>query len=197
MSLHRKHDPLDNTLAALRSVYTEEPPPHIESLLKARMHMERRRKANRLWTAVAAVSAAAMLLTWLATRPLEERRRIAPITSAYQKPLASPAQESVANPVGVEHVAVARRPERPARRERQRPADPNREDASALAPFVAIPYTEPLAPSERLDIYRVQLPRRTLTLYGVPARAGDLEAPVTADVAVGSDGVVRAVRFVR
>src|SRR5205807_4666906 len=142
--------------------YTEEPPPRIESFLTGRLHAERRRNRIRLWWTVAAASAAAMLLTWLATRPVEERRRIPPVTSAYQKPLSSPAPESVTQPLGTEHVAVARRPERPARHNRQRHADPNREDASTLAPFVAIPYTEPLAPSERIDIYRVQLPRTTL-----------------------------------
>jgi hypothetical protein len=198
MSLHSEHDSVNEALAALRSLYTEEPPPHVESFLTVRLRSERRRKAIRLWRTVAAVSAAAaMLLTWLGTRPVEERRRIPPRTSAYQTPLASPAKEFVTQPVGASHVAVARRPERLARHKRQRPADPNQEDASIVAPFFAIPYTESLAPSEQVDIYRVQLPRTTLSLYGVPTRAGDLEVSVTADVAVGSDGIVRAVRFVR
>ncbi len=197
MSLNSEHDLGNDALAALRSAYTEEPPPRIESFLTARLQMERRRKAIRLWRTVAAASAAAMLLTWLATRPIEERHRTPPITSARQTQVASPAPEGATHPLSTAHLAVARRPERVARQKRQRPAHPEHDNAAVSEPFIAVPYTEPLAPSEQLDIYRVQLPRVTLSLYGLPARAGDLEAPVTADVAVGSNGVVRAVRFVR
>src|SRR4051812_37629107 len=170
MSLNSERDPLKDALAALRSGYNnEEPPARIESFLTARLRVERRRKAIRRWRTVAAASAAAMLLTWLATRPGEERRPIPPIASARQTQVAAPAPESVTQPLGAEHVAVVRRPERFARQKRQRPADPEHENVAAPAPFIAIPYPEPLAPSEQLDIYRVQLPRVTLSLYGIPA----------------------------
>lgn len=62
--------------------------------------------------------------------------------------------------------------------------------------FLAIPYAEPLAPSEQVDVYRVQMPGATLAHYGFPVRAGSVDSPVIADVAVGSDGVVRALRVV-
>jgi hypothetical protein len=197
MSLNSEHDPLNEALGALREVYTEEPPARIQSFLTARLGMERRRKAIRLWRTVAALSAALLLVAWFAARPVEKRRDTAPIASAPQTQVTPPAPAPVTRPAEVGRVAVARRPERVARQKRQRPADPERENAALSAPFIAVPYTEPLAPSEQLDIYRVQLPRVTLSLYGLPSRTGELEAPVTADVAVGSDGVVRAVRFVR
>lgn len=197
MSMNSERNPLDDALAALRSEYTEEPPSRIESFLTVRLRVERRRKAIRLWRTAAAASAAAMLLIWLGTRPRQERHQVPPVTSARQTQLASPVPESVTQPVSAERIAVAPRPERVARQKRERSAHPEHKNAALPALFIAVPYTEPLAPSEQLDIYRVQLPRVTMSLYGLAARTGDLEAPVTADVAVGSDGVVRAVRFVR
>jgi hypothetical protein len=72
--------------------------------------------------------------------------------------------------------------------------------------FFLIPYSEPLAPSEQIDVYRVELPRVALAHYGwpmpaaIPNSAGPnslvMESPVTAELAVGSDGLVRAIRFV-
>jgi hypothetical protein len=196
MSLNSEHGLLDEAIAALRTVYTEEPPPRIELFLAARMRTYRGRKATRFW-ALTAASAALILSTWLATRPIGQHRNNAPISSAHETQAASAAPQSVTHPVDAEHVRVTRRPKTLARQNGQPPGNLNREDVSVPPPFVAIPYAEPLVPFEQLDIYRVQLPRSTLGVYGVPARAGDLASPVTADVAVGSDGIVRAVRFVQ
>lgn len=196
MSANSEQDLLDEALRALRTVYNHEAPPRIESFLAARMRTNRCRKANRLWGAAAFVCTALMLLIWFGTQRIGQRPHTAPITSGYQIQVGSPPVEPGTRPAGAEHVAVARRRDRLAPPQRRTLAHPKEDDESISAPFIAIPYAEPVAPFEQIDIYRVQLPRATLALYGVPARAEDLESQVTADVAVGSNGVVRAVRFI-
>jgi hypothetical protein len=197
MSLNSKDPQLDEALAVLRKAYTQEPPAHVESFLMAHMNGERRRKAMRIWRAAAAFAAALTLLAWLTTRHNAPGPETAPITSGYETRAASPPPEEVAPPVRTAQVTATRQPKRVAAQRRQVHAGTTPEDPSMPDPFLAIPYTEPLLPFEQLDIYRVQLPRATLNVYGFPARAGGPESPVTAEVAVGSDGVVRAVRLVR
>jgi hypothetical protein len=45
-------------------------------------------------------------------------------------------------------------------------------------------------------VLRVQLPRTALVMFGLPANQTRPEARVTADVVLGEDGGLRAVRFV-
>jgi hypothetical protein len=196
MSANSEQDRLDEALGVLRTAYNQEPSPRIESFLAARMRTNRRRKTTRLFGAIAFVCTALILLVWFGTHRIGRPSHPAPITAGYQIQVGSPPAESGTRPVGAEHVAVAQRADRVASQERRPPARPKGDDVPVSALFIAVPYAEPVAPFEQIDIYRVQLPRATLGIYGVPAAAGDLESRVTADVAVGSDGLVRAVRFV-
>lgn len=196
MSANSEQELLDEALGALRTVYNQEPSPRIESFLAARMRTNRRRKSTRLWGTIALVCTALILLVWFGTQRVGRPPHTAPITAGYQTQLGSPPVESGTRPVVAEHVAVARPPDRLASQQRRTPAHPKEDDVPISALFIAVPYAEPVAPFEQIDIYRVQLPRATLGLYGVPAPAGDFESRITADVAVGSDGLVRAVRFV-
>lgn len=196
MSADSEQSFLDEALGALRTVYNQEAPPRIESFLAARMGTNRRRKATRLWGAICLVCTALILLIWFGRQPVGRPPHAPQVTSGYQTQLGSLPMGSGTRPVGSERIAAAHRPDTLTSRKRRTPAHPKEDEVSMSAPFMAIPYAEPVAPFEQIDIYRVQLPRATLGLYGVPAPAGDLEFRVTADVAVGSDGVVRAVRFV-
>ena len=63
-------------------------------------------------------------------------------------------------------------------------------------PFVGIPYVTPLAPNERADVVRVQMPVAALIAAGVPVAVADAGATAEADVVVGQDGRARAVRLV-
>lgn len=187
---------LDAAFAALRAEYNEQPPPYLELALRSRLRSRRRLK--RVW--ISSVIAAAALL-FLALFSVVQRRTpehaVAPLPIAVQHkiPAANPNLTS-ASPAP-QQIAVASH--RPPRAHRARPA-PHPVAAGARnfndSPFLPIPYAEPLAPSEQIDIYRVQLPRVALAHYGVPARLDSANSPVTADVAVGSDGIVRAIRFV-
>jgi hypothetical protein len=63
--------------------------------------------------------------------------------------------------------------------------------------FFEIPYSEPLRPEERADVFRIQMPRANMAVFGLPVAGGRLDSRVTADVLVGEDGVMRAIRFIR
>jgi len=64
------------------------------------------------------------------------------------------------------------------------------------APFIAIPYTPPLDPRERLDVVRMDMPVAALIAAGVPVGMADPASHVRTDVLVGEDGRARAVRLV-
>jgi hypothetical protein len=63
-------------------------------------------------------------------------------------------------------------------------------------PFVTIPYVAPLAPYERAEIVRMELPVAALIAAGLPMRTADPRARAEADVVVGQDGRARAVRLI-
>lgn len=189
---------LGNAFAALRKAYTEQPPAHLQAFLLA--GLRRRRQVRRAQVWVAATAAAALIV-------------LAALLAATRNPFPPPAPKP---PVGELHAHIsvplrppAPKPARPVRVAARRPPKQPKQAAhfnwADGDGFLAIPYAEPLAPSEQIDVYRVELPRATLAHYGLsslampallsPARAGNAEAPVPAEVAVGSDGVVRAIRF--
>jgi hypothetical protein len=61
--------------------------------------------------------------------------------------------------------------------------------------FFPVRYGVPLDEREFVEIVRVTVPRAVMVRYGLPA-AGDLAAPVRADIIVGRDRVAQAIRFV-
>jgi hypothetical protein len=63
-------------------------------------------------------------------------------------------------------------------------------------PFLAIPYTAPLASYERTSLVRMDLPVSALVAAGLPVRISDPAAQASADVLVGEDGRARAVRVI-
>lgn len=62
-------------------------------------------------------------------------------------------------------------------------------------PFIAIPYTEPIAPYERASVMRMDLPVAAVMAAGLPLESRDLGERVRADVLVGEDGRARAIRL--
>lgn len=61
--------------------------------------------------------------------------------------------------------------------------------------FVPLPGAAQLAPSEYLDLVRVELPRSAMMQIGIEVSPERAAEPVQADVMVGSDGLARSVRF--
>jgi len=63
-------------------------------------------------------------------------------------------------------------------------------------PFVAVPYVAPLAPYERASIQRMDVPVAALVAAGFQVNGIEPGGTVTADVLVGQDGRVHAVRLI-
>jgi hypothetical protein len=62
--------------------------------------------------------------------------------------------------------------------------------------FLPVPYTQPPEPWERSEIRRMTMPVAALIAAGFPLSASDPEAEANADVLVGEDGRLRAVRLI-
>jgi len=63
--------------------------------------------------------------------------------------------------------------------------------------FIALPYAPPFQQGDRAQVYRVQVPQASLAVFGVPIRGDRVSERVNADVVLGEDGIVRAIRFVQ
>lgn len=68
--------------------------------------------------------------------------------------------------------------------------------AAPEPPFIAIPYTPPIAPFERADVMRVEMPVAALIAAGLPMEMADPGARARADLLVGQDGRARAIRLI-
>jgi hypothetical protein len=75
------------------------------------------------------------------------------------------------------------------RRRHATPRDPEPE-------FVRIPYTAPLAPYERAEIVRGDIPLSALTAAGFQIAAPDTAATAQADLLIGEDGIAHAIRLI-
>ena len=100
------------------------------------------------------------------------------------------------------------------------PQDPNRRKSRALArhsltnparteltranvnneiatDFFSVGDTSPASLSDGGQLVRVELPRSALMTFGLPVNTDRANERVKADVLLGSDGIARAIRFVR
>ncbi len=68
------------------------------------------------------------------------------------------------------------------------------EVATEFIPFMAV---GGISPEEQQQLVRVKLPRSALETFGLPVNRERARDPVQADVLLGEDGMVRAIRFVR
>ena len=144
------------------------------------------------WIALAA--AAALLLAVFLTP--KHRPQKTP-TAAVQAP--APVHTAPAAAVQAPAPAVTAHAPKPVKRHRAAKAQPPPavETPEVATDFFEIPYSEPLRPEERVDVFRMQMPRANMAVFGLPVSGGRLDSRVTADVLMGEDGVMRAVRFIR
>jgi len=130
-----------------------------------------------------AIAAALLIGAIMAGRLLVERREEPPAPLVVRiAPPAPPVLAARATPVP-KHRAKLRKPAVP-------PAD-----NIDSRPFVAIPYTVPLAPYERAEVVRMDLPVSAVIAAGLPLEVSDSGAQARADVLVGEDGRARAIRL--
>jgi len=67
----------------------------------------------------------------------------------------------------------------------------------ADTPFFEIPYTAPLAPYERTEVKRMDVPVAALIAAGFEIDAPDTGATLRADVLFGQDGRAHAIRIIQ
>jgi hypothetical protein len=61
--------------------------------------------------------------------------------------------------------------------------------------FIPVVYGEPFHPEDGGRIVRVRMPRTTLASFGLPVNQDRLDERIQADVLLGEDNLVRAIRF--
>lgn len=189
----REFDEQTALTAALRNLAEETGVAAAETLptrllaeLEAANHARQRVKLR--WMPIAAGLMAASVLTgWLLIHsrpspPQTAKRVVKPVEVA--RPLEKVAQ--VTAPPSMPRRA------KPHRR-RARSAAPNSWESQ---PFYAIPYTVPLAPEERAEVVRMDLPVAAVIATGIRVKSMDPGGHAEADVLVGQDGRARAIRLI-
>lgn len=153
---------------------------------------ELRRRKRWLLTgrlAAAGALAAAVLIGLLLTRPAPPIPAPPPI--AVSKPLEEKYAPAPAPPPAPVVMKVPYRQPRKPIEQQQRIA--------AIKPneFIPVGAWQALEPMERGSIVRVRLPKSSLPGLGIPVSADRWNESIPADVVLGEDGTLRAVRFVK
>jgi hypothetical protein len=184
---------LQRSLAVLAAEHrASRAPLSVETAVLAEFDSARRR---RMWrrAGAAGVIAASLLTGALVT---SGRRTPPPATTVASAPLApvSPVETAPhqAAPVKATPAVTKRRPAA-APQNLTAAISPQPEPSQ---PFVAIPYTVPLAPGENATVLRVVLSASAMAAIGFPLPAIDPSVEAQADILVGEDGRARAVRLV-
>ena len=151
------------------------------------------------WIWAAGVAAALLVLALAGIRRSSPPLQVAHISA----PAALPHAPAVVPPAGTAPApTVAKVAAIPARTRVRRsirmpvppvaPPAPGEDNA-----FIPLPYAAQIAPGEALDVVRVQVPRSAMMRFGLPISADRAWEPIRADLVVGQDGMMRAIRFVR
>lgn len=120
-----------------------------------------------------------------------------PRVIAALSPAHDPHKIVVAVPQEVQSVPVTA----PRRERRPQPAPPVVEDVNATTEiatdFIPLIHGDNLTLLEEGQMMRVELPRTALLAFGLPMNPERADERIKADVVIGSDGLARAIRFVR
>jgi len=133
-------------------------------------------------------------LRWAIVAGLAAAVLIGLVALERRAPVPRPANATTANRVETPPpMAVPRRTE--ARAPRAGRSAGRRPASQENPPFVAIPYTVPLAPEERARIVRMEVPVAALIAAGYNVETSDPGRLVNAEVLVSQDGRARAIRL--
>jgi hypothetical protein len=171
-------------------------PQELESILLAEYVSHARSRRRRFFAfkpaVITGVIAATLLCGWL-VRPRRAPRvppsasvptavaAVLPHTSDPQPPV--PAVRRARQKIARQKIAHEKKPAPPS------------QPAETVEPFVEIPYTLPLDPRERAVVVRMEMPVAALTAVGLNIAVSDSSATAHADVIVGVDGRMRAIRL--
>jgi hypothetical protein len=164
-------------------------PPSIEQAILAELDTVNAHARRRwIYAGVGAALAASLAMAWWLGSAPASKKMEAHVTPA---PPAAVLQASAPEPMEITPAAapVKRGVKRAAKRGVKPAPKPE-------APFIAIPYTLPLDPRERVDVVRMDMPVAALIAAGLPVGSADPASHVRTDVLVGQDGRARAVRLV-
>lgn len=147
--------------------------PAVEAALLEEFDARRRGRILLLAGAVA-IAASLLIFFWPASKPVDQTQRKVVEAARQTQPVPS------VRPVLAVH---KRKPKHAA------PPDPEPQ-------FVRIPYSLPLAPYERAEIVRMEMPVSALAAAGIRISTADTSARAQADLVIGEDGMARAVRII-
>jgi hypothetical protein len=190
---------LSTSLFEYRSGYRRQnAPASMElALMSAFRQQARRNNARRLLWA-APIAAALLLAAAIAVRstgrtpssPVAKRILVpVEVPVAAAPPLEAPVEKELIEKGTVDLKAAVPHARR---RLRAAPAIAREE----VTDFVPLHYGKAVEPGEPLQVVRIQLPRAELARLGLPVAPGGARAMIKADVALGDDGLVKAIRFV-
>ena len=160
-------------------------PPRIENALVAELRRRNRRSMLLRVSAAGAIAAAVLVGLWL-SRPVAPTALPAPTVVRH----AEPPTPAIAPPdPAPEKLAAA-----PALR-RPRPT-PRRVESADAGEFIPVGAWQAFEPMERGAIVRVRLPKSSLPGFGIAVSADRWNESLPADVVLGEDGSMRAIRLV-
>ncbi|MFN0105110.1 MAG: hypothetical protein ACKV2U_23870 [Bryobacteraceae bacterium] len=171
-------------LAAAAEADGLQAPEHVERALLAELRRRNRRMAAGQIAVVAGL-AAALLVGLFFARPTAP---LAPVAREVVTAAAAPSDP----PKPVIAKAIVKRPVRRAspKRAKMQMAAVEPSDFIPMGPWQA------MEPMERGSIIRVRLSKSALPGFGIPVSADRWNESIPADVVLGEDGTMRAVRFV-
>lgn len=169
----------------------------------------RARSVGRQWAYVAASVAAIALIVALLSlvssraRSSQEpapRKAANPNPAVPDEPRPAPPRQVSASPESTVAADKHRPADRGKKRKKGRPTPPledlNR-SAEIATDFIPLMNRETFGEMDGGQVMRVELPRSALMSFGLPMDMERATEPIKADVVVGSDGLARAIRFVR
>ena len=160
-------------------------PPRVENALVAELRRRNRRSVLLRVSAAGAVAAAVLIGLWLA-RPVVPTALPAPVVARHVEPTAP----AIAPPdPAPEKLAAAPAPRRPR-------ATPRRAETADDGEFIPVGAWQAFEPMERGAIVRVRLPKSSLPGFGIAVSADRWNESLPADVVLGEDGSMRAIRLV-
>lgn len=178
----REERRLTSWLADYRDSLDEmETPVRVETRLLAEVRRQRRVSVAP-WLLAAGAAAVLVLGIWIG--------RTRPETAVITPSVLPPQVVRQVEPIVTEPAATL-----PVIPPRTAPA-PAHVNQQPAAIFVMLPGTELMPPTRDVQVLRVRIPRTRIQALGWPVNVDRLEESVLADVAVGEDGIPRAVRLV-
>jgi hypothetical protein len=158
-------------------------PARVEAALLGELRRRNRRDVAVRVLAAGAIAATVLVGLW-STRPGAPAPAAAPVIAQVPTPIPEPPPT----------IAKATPPP-PVRRARPRPVE-RRVAPVETAEFIPVGAWQALEPMERGTIVRVRLPKSSLPGFGIPVSADRWNESFPADVVLGEDGSMRAIRFV-